>query len=165
MKILLDANMIVGLSEKVRRPIVAKAIRKVRADGHQMFVVPQVIYEFWVVATRPAKRNGLGMSTAIVVPLVGQILEMFKLLDDPGGIYGKWLNIVTAEKVLGKQAHDARLVAAMVVHGLDAIMTQNGRDFKRYAGIRIIDPRHATLTSPWVNGCAYRLIATIFPPR
>ena len=142
---MMDANMIVGLWEKGRSPVVAKAINKAHADGHQMFVVPQVIYEFWVVATRPAKRNGLGMSTEIVVPLVGQILEMFKLLDDPGGIYSGWFNIVTAKKVLGKQAHDARLVAAMAVHGLDAIMTQNVRDFKRYAGIQIIDPRHGTL--------------------
>jgi predicted nucleic acid-binding protein len=145
MKILMDANTIVGLSEKSRRPVVANAIKKVRADGHDMFVVPQVIYEFWVVATRPAKKNGLGMSTERVVLLVGQILNMFKLLDDPGGIYGRWFDIVTAEKVLGKQAHDARLVAAMAVHGLDAIMTQNVGDFKRYGGIQIIDPRHATL--------------------
>lgn len=139
--------MIVGLSEKGRSPVVAKAIKKVRADGHQMFVVPQVIYEFWVVATRPAKKNGLGMSTEIVVPLVGQILEMFKLLDGPGGIYSGWFNIVTAKKVLGKQAYDARLVAGVSgrLHGQARHIIRNLS--KARGGVTLIQPTGAA-TSP-----------------
>ncbi len=143
MWILLDANVIVGLSKDDRRPIVAKAIKKMHSNGHEMVLVPQVIYEFWVVATRPADKNGLGFSTEQVVRIVVNMINMFKLLDDPTGIYDKWFNIVKTDKVSGKQAHDARLVAAMAVHRLDAILTQNGKDFKRYQGFRAIDPENA----------------------
>jgi hypothetical protein len=37
-------------------------------------------------------------------------------------------------------AHDARLVAAMIVHGVTHLLTFNGADFARYSGIRITDP-------------------------
>ena len=46
--------------------------------------------------------------------------------------------------VLGKQAHDARLVAACRVHGSAGILTFNVGHFARLAGfwptIRVIDP-------------------------
>lgn len=43
----------------------------------------------------------------------------------------------------GKNAHDARLVAAMVRHGLTHILTFNAQDFSRYRGITIDDARCA----------------------
>jgi predicted nucleic acid-binding protein len=42
--------------------------------------------------------------------------------------------------VKGKNAHDARLVAAMVRHGLTHILTFNAQDFSRYRGITIMTP-------------------------
>ena len=42
--------------------------------------------------------------------------------------------------VLGKGAHDARLVAAMERHGLARILTFNVDDFKRYPGIEVLPP-------------------------
>jgi predicted nucleic acid-binding protein len=47
---------------------------------------------------------------------------------------------VKAYRVSGKNTHDARLVAAMHVHGIESILTFNGNDFGRYTGITAIDP-------------------------
>jgi len=44
-------------------------------------------------------------------------------------------------KVSGKQAHDARLAAAMLRHGLTHLLTFNIEDFKRYPSINILDPK------------------------
>jgi hypothetical protein len=41
---------------------------------------------------------------------------------------------------LGKNAHDARLVAAMRVHGLTHLLTFNAQDFRRYPGINVVTP-------------------------
>ena len=49
-----------------------------------------------------------------------------------------------AYRVAGKNTHDARLVAAMVVHGVSSILTFNIQDFTRYAEITIFDPRTLT---------------------
>jgi predicted nucleic acid-binding protein len=42
--------------------------------------------------------------------------------------------------VRGKNAHDARLVAAMLVHGLTHVLTFNGKDFARFGEIAVIPP-------------------------
>jgi predicted nucleic acid-binding protein len=43
-------------------------------------------------------------------------------------------------RVSGAQVHDARLVAAMRVHGVKRILTFNTRDFTRFTGIEAIHP-------------------------
>ncbi len=43
-------------------------------------------------------------------------------------------------QVIGKNAHDTRLVAAMIVHGIPRILTFNTTDFQRYQEITAISP-------------------------
>jgi predicted nucleic acid-binding protein len=47
--------------------------------------------------------------------------------------------------VSGVQVHDARLVAAMRVHGVKSILTFNDRDFTRYTDIDAVHPRSVSL--------------------
>ena len=39
-----------------------------------------------------------------------------------------------------EKTDDARLVAAMTVHGVRHVLTFNGEDFSRYPGITVLDP-------------------------
>lgn len=41
---------------------------------------------------------------------------------------------------MGVNVHDARLVAAMLVHGLTDILTFNTKDFARYSEITAVHP-------------------------
>ena len=38
-------------------------------------------------------------------------------------MYGEWKHLVVTNAVTGVQAHDARLVAAMIVHGIGQLVT------------------------------------------
>ena len=42
--------------------------------------------------------------------------------------------------VLGKQAHDTRLVALMEAHGLTHLLTFNAGDFARFPGVTCVEP-------------------------
>jgi predicted nucleic acid-binding protein len=42
--------------------------------------------------------------------------------------------------ISGVQVHDARIVAAMHVHGVKRIITFNTRDFARFADIEAVHP-------------------------
>jgi predicted nucleic acid-binding protein len=64
----------------------------------------------------------------------------FRLLDDTPAILPEWERLVVAHSVLGKNAHDARLVAAMRVHGVTHLLTFNDGDFRRFAGITVLTP-------------------------
>lgn len=68
----------------------------------------------------------------------------FRVLPDGPGIYQEWKALVLAHKVTGVQAHDARLVAAMNVHGVTRILTINVTDFSRHPGITAFAPTDIT---------------------
>jgi predicted nucleic acid-binding protein len=46
-----------------------------------------------------------------------------------------------SHNVSGVQVHDARLAAAMRVHGIERVLTFNERDFARYPDIQAVHPR------------------------
>lgn len=122
-------------------PIARGAVDALLAASATLFVTPQVIAEFWNVATRPEVNRGLGLTPDQAFDLIDGLRNEFGLLLDEPAIYEEWLDLVRSHRVQGVQVHDARLVAAMRVHGLTRILTFNGRDFTRYPGIEVIDPR------------------------
>lgn len=102
-----------------------------------MIVAPQCVYEFWVVATRPVVNNGLGKSPAEANELLEQILNTFQQYDDPPGIVDQWRRLCVAYQIVGKRAHDARLVAYMRRHGIAELLTLNSEDFRSFEGNEI----------------------------
>jgi len=64
----------------------------------------------------------------------------FPLLPDTPAIYPAWESLVVRYGVTSKPAHDARLVAALQVHGLTGILTFDRAGFSRYAGIEVVHP-------------------------
>ena len=53
---------------------------------------------------------------------------------------------MTQYQVAGKNAHDACLVAAMLLHGIPRLLTFNRRDFQRFSTIEVVSPQEV-LTS------------------
>ena len=124
--------------------VVAKrAIDKFRLQNRSLYLVPQNLVEFWVVATRPVGQNGLGLSIPEAASELMRLKSMFPLVPDAPAIYEVWENLVIQYQVSGKPAHDARLVAAMQVHGITAILTFDRTGFSRYAGIEVVHPADA----------------------
>jgi predicted nucleic acid-binding protein len=52
----------------------------------------------------------------------------------------RWLDLCSRYGVSGRSAHDARLVALMLAHGLTHLLTLNSADFARYAEITAVTP-------------------------
>jgi predicted nucleic acid-binding protein len=142
MKILIDTNILLRRAQPVsphHQLALDVLIELVRA-GHELCLVPQVIYEFWCVATRPANVNGLGTSVSQAKQSVDELLPDFVLLKDERGIYSNWQLLVVTHAVSGKTVHDARLVAAMQRHGLTHLLTFNVSDFQRFPGVTALSP-------------------------
>lgn len=120
-----------------------KAIDRFRLQNRSLYLVPQNLVEVWVVATRPVAQNGLGLSIPEAASELMRLKRMFPLLPDTPAIYQVWENLVVQYRVSGKPSHDARLVAAMQVHGVSAILTFDKTGFSRYAGIEVVHPADA----------------------
>ncbi|MBV9868412.1 MAG: PIN domain-containing protein [Abitibacteriaceae bacterium] len=126
-----------------------QALRFLATTGAPLCLIPQNLIEFWVAATRPTAVNGLGLSPAQAQASIAQFEASFHLLPDTSVIFAEWKRIVTAYTVSGKTAHDARLIAAMKVHGLTHLLTFNGNDFHRYSigeSITVVDPHSVALS-------------------
>jgi len=144
---LVDTNVLLRFADRVHvlHPTVRLAVRRLHADGHQLRATPQNFVEFWNVATRPAQSNGFGLTPSDADRLLRLLDRLFPLLPDAPGVYPQWRRLAVSFGISGVQVHDARLVAAMAVHGLTHILTFNTVDFARYAPIGIVPVAPATV--------------------
>ena len=62
MSIVIDTNILLRSAEPshAQHAVADHAVRILIAHNEILCVVPQVLYEFWVAATRPVPQNGLG---------------------------------------------------------------------------------------------------------
>ena len=120
--------------------VAANATYSLGKQGDLICVFPQNLIEFWNVCTRPEQQNGLGWSADRADQELERLETIFTVLPDSPSIYPEWKALVRENSVLGKQVHDARIVAAMNVHGLKDLLTFNVKDFKRFQHITLIDP-------------------------
>ena len=143
MRVLIDTNVLARLSQPTHamHATAILAVKSLRDGQHELRIVPQVIYEYWAIATKPAEHNGLGFTIEQVETKLADFEAVFPPLRDERGILEPWEKLVRTHRVQGKPTHDARLVAAMTRHGLSHLLTFNGKDFVRYgAALQILDP-------------------------
>jgi predicted nucleic acid-binding protein len=78
--------------------------------------------------------NGLGLSPVDAEAKASAFESTFPLLAETPDIYPAWKALVGALGVIGKQVHDARLVAVCHVHGVTHLLTFNTSHFARLTG-------------------------------
>lgn len=146
MAYLLDTNVLVRLANTAD-PLYAVADRaamELHRRGEVLHLTPQVLIEFRNVATRLPVRNGLGLSTVDAEIQSAGFETKFPLLMETPDIYPAWKALVTGMGVIGKQVHDARLVAVCHVLAVTHLLTFNVAHFARMAGfgpgIVVVDP-------------------------
>jgi len=140
---LLDSNILLRLCSPSDpdNAIIRTALRKLRGQGEQRCFAPQNLVEYWSVCTRPiTARGGYGLTTEKAHQNARILERLFVLLPDNETVHTEWRRLVIAHGVLGVQVHDARIVAAMYVHGITHILTLNPSDFARYPNIAAVHP-------------------------
>lgn len=142
MKVLVDTNILLRAAQRTHL-LSADAIQATNElvnRGEELICVPQVCYEFWVVATRPETANGLGLSSSAADTELQKLQQSMTFLNDTSFLFGQWHTLVKQHAILGKKAHDARLVAAMKTHLITHLLTLNAQDFQGFPGITVLTP-------------------------
>lgn len=149
MNFILDANILLRFADtaSVEHPTTVVAIDFLSQQGFVPRTVPQSIFEFWVVATRPTANNGLGLTDIDCEATATGLTTTFPVIDDKPSLFAEWWALVVAHQCRGKVAHDARYAAAMKTHGITRILTFNTADFARYPGIIVLDPHVVAATA------------------
>ncbi len=97
MSTLVDTN-IVTRSAQPSHPMYQPAVDAVdllTRQGELLCLVPQNIYEFWVVATRPVALNGLGLSVAEAQAQLAPLKQIFTLVHDTPLVLTQWEQLIS----------------------------------------------------------------------
>jgi predicted nucleic acid-binding protein len=146
MAVLVDTSVLARLANTadVAHAIAKRSIVELHRRGETLRVTAQNLVEFRAVATRPIPANGLGLSAAEAEAFSADFLADFPLLPETPDIFPAWQVVVEAHAVVGKQVHDARLVAVCHAHHVTHLLTFNIRHFARIAAsppvLVLVDP-------------------------
>ncbi len=146
MAYLIDTTILARVANATdsRHALAVRAVLELHRRGEVLNVTPQVLIEFRNVATRPVALNGLGLAIIDAEAQAAMFEARFPLLPDSPHVYLAWKSLVAVSGVIGKQVHDARLVAVCHVHGVTHILTFNVAHFARMAAfgrsVVVVDP-------------------------
>jgi predicted nucleic acid-binding protein len=149
--VIADTGILLRLMEPLdpSLPAIQQAVDAIRARGDRVVIASQNVAEFWNVCTRAATaRGGYGLTLPETNRRVVIIEAAFPVLIESPASYSEWRALVVTHSLLGKQVHDARLVALMQANGVTHILTLNGSDFSRYPGITVIETVPAAMPPP-----------------
>jgi predicted nucleic acid-binding protein len=118
MPVLVDTSVLGRLANRadIWHGAAQASIAKFDNLGEPLLITAQNLVEFRNFATRPLNLNGLRMSAAEASKFAAIFESTFGWLEEIPAIYPAWRNLVDAFSVIGKQVHDARLVAVCHVH-------------------------------------------------
>jgi len=142
--ILVDSNVLVRLAAKTdpQYSLVNAAVIKLVREQQRLAYALQNVAEAWVVLTRPVtSRGGFGFTYEKAKKYRERLHCSLIFLDDQPAVYANWMNLIDQYKIVGVNAHEARLVATMQVHGVTKILTFNVNDFKRYHHLDVLTPQ------------------------
>jgi predicted nucleic acid-binding protein len=112
---------------------VREAIRTLLRQADAIFTGLQQLSEFWNVCTRPpGNRGGFDLSVEETDRRLRRIERGFSVLVERPVTVEIWKTLVRKHGVRGVQVHDARVVALMLTHSLNNLLTLNKADFLRY---------------------------------
>jgi len=133
---LIDTSLLARLANTAdaQYAIAVGSVVELHRRGEVLHVTPQVLIEFRSVATRPTDVNGLGLSADEAAAKSAIFEAVFPLLAEAPDVYPAWKKVVEGLAIIGKQVHDARLLAVCHVHGVSHLLTFNVAHFARMAG-------------------------------
>jgi predicted nucleic acid-binding protein len=145
MAYLLDTGILLRLvnAQDASHGMIQQSIRALIAHQESLHITTQNVAEFLNVATRPVANNGFGWAPQFAVSALSLEIEpICSILVESSGLPAELKRLATTYTVVGKQIHDARLVAMMLVSQVGNLLTLNDADFRRYAaeGIHVVTP-------------------------
>lgn len=142
MPTLIDTNILLRVVQPSNSMhiVALAALEFLLKQEEPLVITVQNVAEFWNVATRPEKNNGLGFTVEEAQTSLSSLESFFRILSEDEASYATWKVMLTDHRVIGVQVHDARLVAVMKVHGVARIVTFNTSDFARFPEIEAVHP-------------------------
>lgn len=141
----MDTNTLLTATDGAR-PLHRQAIQlfeEADSRGFQLGANSQVMRQGLAVSTRPVQSSGLGLGVAAVAESLGQRLKLASLIGEAESVAFRLLQIVATCAVASKRVHDAGIVATMMGHNINFLVTHSGADFAQFKEIEMVSLEEA----------------------
>ena len=130
----LDTNVLLTATDEGRpgHTHALTALNSWPAAGVVLYTSGQILREYLVVATRPVSGNGLGLDREHAIGNVRALRARLQTLAEDLRVSDRLVDLLDDVRCTGSQIHDANIVATMLVHGIETLVTANVTDFRRF---------------------------------
>jgi predicted nucleic acid-binding protein len=140
--VFVDTNILVYATQasSPRRDAARDALHRFSSGEPRMCISRQILREYLSVVTRPQLfLNPVPMAEALA-DVVGFASD-FDLLEDGPEVGKRLIELCRLVPIAGRQVHDANIVATMLAHGENRLLTMNRGDFRRFEPrIELVEP-------------------------
>jgi predicted nucleic acid-binding protein len=144
-KVFLDTNILLRSTVQAfpHYPEIQAYVAQYLADDSELWISRQVIREYLVQTMRPQSFMK-PMTPEQAVQQVQSMQQVFQIANETSATTRELLQLIRSFPMGGKQIHDANIVATMLTHDIDTLITLNTSDFKRFADkITLLSPLEA----------------------
>lgn len=133
-KVFVDTNILLrSIHQLASQHLLARQlVEQYHNNGYELWINRQVIREYLVQVTRAGV-----LSTPLDIPQAIQRLYQIELVyhiaDETHDVTKMLKSVIQQFPTVGKQIHDANIVATMLTHGIDTLLTLNVSDMKRFS--------------------------------
>ena len=137
----IDTNVLIyaRILEAPDHHIAREGLNRALRENEPIRISRQVAREYLAVMTRPQTWDN-PLTREEVLQDVNRFLMSFEVLEDGPSVTEMLIALCREVAVGGRQIHDANIVATMLAHGEQRLLTFNTSDFRRYEDrIELID--------------------------
>lgn len=146
--VFIDTNVLVYADQPgaAFHQIARRVLREHETKGDELWISRQVPREYLAVVTRP---NPALPAEPVLTPSVAAeaargFLRAYRIAEDSPTVTARLLSLIESFAVKGRQIHDANIVATMLAHELDRLVTFNAGDFRRFETLIEVEDGLAT---------------------
>jgi predicted nucleic acid-binding protein len=140
MRIFVDTNVLIR-STIASYPLHLQAqalVSRMQEEADEAWISRQVIREFIAQLTR-GQAEVQALPIRQIISLITKFETQFKIADEDAVVTRQLMTLLELHSSGGKQIHDANIVATMLVHQIDTLLTLNVEDMKRFSSeIKIV---------------------------
>jgi predicted nucleic acid-binding protein len=130
---LIDTNILV-FAYLTHHPLYGAArtrLQTLAGAGAELWLSRQILREYLAAMTRPRQYTG-AIPLASLIADVQAFEQSYHVAEDNAAVTARLLNLIEAVPCIGKQIHDANIVATMQEYGIQNLLTDNTADFARF---------------------------------
>ena len=140
-RVFIDNNILIYATQETApwNPEARRALQAFEEAGSELWLSRQVLREYIAALSRP-QTYATPLDTETIVQRVRLFQQIFHVADDTAEVTSRLLALLTERPAGGKQVHDANVAATMLAYDIDALLTANVADFRRFEGLFTLLP-------------------------